>query len=229
MGKNKHAKRKQYLGNVDVPLSKSNANVMKTFAFEDLLPPPPKSILKQAAQTKARESKPPAPSSSVGAETSTSASQPNTTKYKQPELHSMLDICNQIETVKQLEPPPVTSIGQLTPLSKKLVNAQITKQLNHQYDQVVFKRLAPVNVNDSVLIPMLGARKTTAPANAKSKYVSKEKDPEPTLSDYLCPILRLPYEFKPQVPPQPLARVASGPAWNNFSNIEYVLRILDEH
>uniref|UniRef100_A0A182Q0Y1 Protein phosphatase 1 regulatory subunit 35 C-terminal domain-containing protein n=1 Tax=Anopheles farauti TaxID=69004 RepID=A0A182Q0Y1_9DIPT len=227
MGKNKHGKRKQILGNVDVPLSKSNANVLKSSTGENVPPQPPKSILKQTAPTSARASQPPAPSSSVGTAPATFATLAS--KYKQPELHSTLGISKQIESVKKLDPQPITNIGQLTPNSKKIVNAQITKQLNHQYDQVVFKHLAPVNVNDSVLIPMLGARKTIAPVAAKSKYVSTEKDPEPTLSEYLSPIQRVAYDFKPNIAPQPLVRVASGCFWNNFENIQYVVRIMDEN
>uniref|UniRef100_A0A182RCD1 Protein phosphatase 1 regulatory subunit 35 C-terminal domain-containing protein n=1 Tax=Anopheles funestus TaxID=62324 RepID=A0A182RCD1_ANOFN len=221
MGKHKHGNRKRYLCNVDVPLSRSSASVLKSSTGDNVLPPPLKSILKPPAAT-ARPSQP-----QVGSSTSAAASTSEPTKYKQPELHTMLGLSKRIETVKKIEPQPITNIGQLTPSSKKRVNAQITKQLNHQYDQAVFKKLAPVNVNDTVLLPAPGSR--TA-ASTKSKYLFKDKkDPEPTLSDYLRPIPRFTVDVVPNVPTPHLGRVTTGDSWNNFHNIEYVLRIMEEH
>ncbi|XP_050078477.1 protein PPP1R35 homolog [Anopheles maculipalpis] len=222
MGKHKHGNRKRYLCNVDVPLSRSTASVLKSSTGDNLLPAAPKSILKPTTSAAARSAQnQPAPST-------TAPSSSEATKYKQPELHTTLGLSKRIETVKKLEPQPITSMGQLTPNSKKRVNTQITKQLNHQYDQSVFKKLAPVNVNDTVLLPAPGSR--TAAASSKSKYLFKDKkDPEPTLSDYLRPIPRFTIDFVPHISTPQLMRVTAGDSWNNFHNIEYVQRIMEEH
>ncbi|XP_041786465.1 uncharacterized protein LOC121601727 [Anopheles merus] len=102
----------------------------------------------------------------------------------------------------------------------------VTKHLNHLYDQVVFKKLAPVNVNDTVLVPTTRSRL----GDAKARYVFKDKkDPEPVLSDYLRPIPPFTFHFVPHIPTAQLGRVAAGDSWNNFHNIEYVMRIMEEH
>ncbi|XP_053665697.1 protein PPP1R35 homolog [Anopheles marshallii] len=222
MGKHKHGNRKRFLCNVDVPLSRTTASVLKSSDGENVIPPPLKSILKPPASTGWPSAEPPAASSATAAPSTSEA-----TKYKQPELHTMLGLSKRIESVKKMEAQPITNMTQLTPISKKRVNTQITKQLNHQYDLAVFKKLAPVNVNDTVLLPAPGSRST---ATAKSKYFSKDKkDPEPTLSDYLRPIPRFTIDFVPNVPTPNLGRVAAGDSWNNFQNIEYVMRIMEEH
>uniref|UniRef100_A0A182MRK4 Protein phosphatase 1 regulatory subunit 35 C-terminal domain-containing protein n=1 Tax=Anopheles culicifacies TaxID=139723 RepID=A0A182MRK4_9DIPT len=221
MGKHKHGNRKRYLSNVDVPLSRSSATVLKSSTGDNGRLPPLKSILKLAGST-ADPSQP-----QVGSSTSAAQSLPFAKMYSQADLHTLLALSKQIDTANKVEPQPITSMSQLTPSSKKRVNAQITKQLNHQYDQAVFQKLAPVNVNDTALLPAPGSR--TA-ANAKSKYLFKdEKDPEPVLSDYLRPIPRFTVDFAPNVSTLHLGRVTAGDTWNNFHNIEYVLRIMEEH
>ncbi|XP_052893069.1 uncharacterized protein LOC128300879 [Anopheles moucheti] len=222
MGKHKHGNRKRFLCNVDVPLSRTSVSVLKSSIGENVLPPPLKSILKPPASSGFIRPSIEPPSFATAAPSTSEA-----TKYKQPELHTMLGLSKRIETVKKMEIQPITNMTQLTPSSKKRVNTQITKQLNHQYDQAVFKKLAPVNVNDTVLLPAPGSRTT---ATAKSKYFFKDKkDPEPTLSDYLRPIPRFTIDFVPNVSTPNLGRVAAGDSWNNFHNIEYVLRIMEEH
>uniref|UniRef100_A0A182K1I3 Protein phosphatase 1 regulatory subunit 35 C-terminal domain-containing protein n=1 Tax=Anopheles christyi TaxID=43041 RepID=A0A182K1I3_9DIPT len=227
MGKNKHGKRKQYLSNVDVPVSKTNANVLKSSTGENVLPPPPKSILKPAVPSSARSTQPQPPSatSSAAAATVGTSSKTGAIKYKQPELHTTLSLSKKIETVKKMEPQSVTSMGQLTPSSKKRVNIQVTKQLNRLYDQVVFKKLPPINVNDTVLVPTTRNRLSTS----KTRYIQDKKEPEPVLSDYLRPIQPFTFHFVPHIPTAQLGRVAAGDSWNNFHNIEYVLRIMEEH
>uniref|UniRef100_A0A182PAR7 Protein phosphatase 1 regulatory subunit 35 C-terminal domain-containing protein n=1 Tax=Anopheles epiroticus TaxID=199890 RepID=A0A182PAR7_9DIPT len=233
MGKNKHGKRKQLLSNVDVPVSRTNANVLKSSTGDNVLPPPPpKSILKATAPPVAGTSSKPRPplatSSSAAAvgTTAGTASTANASKYKQPELYSTLGITLKIDTLNKLQPQSITSMGQLTPSSKKRVNAQATKQLNHQYDHPVFKRLPPVNVNDTVLMPTTRTR----PTGTKARPLSKDKkDPEPVLSDYLRPIPPITFDFVPHFPTSQLDRVSAGESWNNFHNIEYVLRIMEEH
>ncbi|XP_035910903.1 uncharacterized protein LOC118511662 [Anopheles stephensi] len=223
MGKHKHGNRKRYLCNVDVPLSRSTASVLKSSTGDNVIPPAPTSILKPTTSTSTRAPQNQQPPSTTAAASSEAS------KYKQPELHTTLGLSKRIETVKKIEPQPITSMGQLTPNSKKRVNTQITKQLNHQYDQSVFKKLAPVNVNDTVLLPAPGSR-TAASASSKSKYLFKDKkDPEPTLSDYLRPIPRFTIDFVPHIPTPHLGRVTAGDSWNNFHNIEYVQRIMEEH
>nr|XP_040232357.2 protein PPP1R35 homolog [Anopheles coluzzii] len=231
MGKNKHGKRKQYLNNVDVPVSKTTANVLKSSAGENVLPPPPaKSILKPSVPVSSTRPstklQAPSATTSAGAGASAATSGAGATKYKQPELHTTLGLSKRIETVQKMEAPSINSIGQLTPSSKKRVNAMVTKHLNHLYDQVVFKKLAPVNVNDTVLVPTTRSRL----GDAKARYVFKDKkDPEPVLSDYLRPIPPFTFHFVPHIPTAQLGRVAAGDSWNNFHNIEYVMRIMEEH
>uniref|UniRef100_A0A182VTT2 Protein phosphatase 1 regulatory subunit 35 C-terminal domain-containing protein n=1 Tax=Anopheles minimus TaxID=112268 RepID=A0A182VTT2_9DIPT len=222
MGKNKHGTRKRYLCNVDVPVSRSSASVLQSTTGDNVLPPPLKSILKPPAPN-ARPAQPPVASLTTPA----AASASDATKYKQPMLHSMLALRKRIETEMKVERQPITNVGQLTPSSKKRVNAQITKQLNHQHDQAVFQKLAPVNVNDTVLLPAPGTR---PPTYAKTKYQFKDKkDPEPLLSDYLRPIPRFKVDYVPIVSTPLLGRVSTGDCWNNFHNIEYVMRIMEEH
>ncbi|XP_053673223.1 uncharacterized protein LOC128723499 [Anopheles nili] len=219
MGKNKHGKRKQYLNNVDVPLSKTDANVIKPSITGTVLPAPPKSILKPTVVTNG----PQQPQIS-----SSGASSSGTKKYKQPELHTTLGLSKKIEELRLKHPAaPIIGLNQLTPSSKKRVNTRISKKLNHRHDHAVFKKLAPVNVNDTVLLPSGG---TLAEGNAKSKFLFKEKkDPEPTLSDYLRPIQ--PFTFDPQpIRPSPLPSCGlSENSWNNYENIQYVLGIIEEH
>ncbi|ETN61593.1 hypothetical protein AND_006755 [Anopheles darlingi] len=211
--KHKSFKQKHYLNNVDVPLSKSGAKVLKApndaqnEAKHHQQPPPiVRSILKNAG--------------------SATTQAPTTNKYKQPELHSTLGVSKQIETVRRTHTAPITNIGQLTPRTKKFVKAQITKKLNHQYDERTFKALTPVNVNDSVLLQNPpGALKNRCKFQDK-----KEMTREPVLSDYLKPIPRFSHDFQPYIPTLPLPRAAAGDGWNNFDNIMHVFALTDpEH
>lgn len=134
MGKNKHGKRKQYLNNVDVPVSKTTANVLKSSAGENVLPPPPaKSILKPSVPVSSTRPstklQAPSATTSAGAGASAATSGAGATKYKQPELHTTLGLSKRIETVQKMEAPSINSIGQLTPSSKKRVNAMVRE--NH--------------------------------------------------------------------------------------------------
>ncbi|XP_058061026.1 uncharacterized protein LOC131211541 [Anopheles bellator] len=206
--KGKLVKQKQYLNNVDIPLSKTGAKVLKV-TNENVHPQPPtvvKSILK------------PTP---VPQELSSATGTRTDTKYKQPELHSTLAVRKQIEMVKQqahkAQQHAITSIGELTPRSQKIIKSQISKKLNYQFDHAAFKELESVNVNDSVLQPA-----PRSAAKARFKFQGK-KDPEPSLSDYLNPIPPL-YETQPYVPPQIAPRNPAISGWNNFDNIMRVFK-----
>lgn len=90
--------------------------------------------------------------------------------------------------------------------------------MNFQHDENVFKGLKPVNVNDSVLIPV-----TKKPL--RSKYIAKEKrDPEPELADFLRPIPEFNMDFDPYLPPETAPKKPNG---NNFKNIINVFNKID--
>ncbi|XP_035775691.1 uncharacterized protein LOC118457875 [Anopheles albimanus] len=212
--KQKSFKQMHYLNNVDIPLSKSGAKVLKApndaqheGTHHHHPPPIARSILKNAASAANHQA-------------------PATNKYKQPELHSTLGVSKQIETVRRTHTAPITNIGQLTPRTKKFVKAQITKKLNHQYDERTFKALTPVNVNDSVLL-----QEPRAALKNRCKFQDKkELTREPVLSDYLKPIPRFSHDFTPYIPTLPLPRAAAGDGWNNFDNIMRVFALTDtEH
>lgn len=179
MGKNKHGKKKVYLSNVDVPLSKTDAKVVKSNAPGNETAQPPKSILKPASSQ----------------QPSTSA---DCNKYVVPELFSTLAVCQKIERVKNTQYPLITNAGQLTPNSKKQLNTKITKKLNHQPDTNVYSRLTPVVVNDNL----------RPPVETRTKYqFTGKKDPEPTLSDYLMPIEPYKIEYAIALPVHTMGKV----------------------
>lgn len=200
--------RKAFLRDVDVPLAMSNVRVLKPTTGSNqqqvAVQPPPKqtkSILKRTSL----------------ATTTGTVSAPSS-KYKQPELHTALNVQKQIEKVQGVKAKVPASIGELTPKSQKFVRNQITRKLNFQHDDNVFKGLVPVNVNDSVLIP---ARKRPL----RSKFVAKEKrDPEPELADFLRPIPKCNIDFDPYLPPEPAPR---RPNFDNFGHIMDVFGKID--
>ncbi|XP_065078367.1 protein PPP1R35 homolog [Ochlerotatus camptorhynchus] len=188
--------RKCFLRNVEIPLARSKAKVLK-----------PTQITTAAATSRA----PTQNRISTGKAT-------DSNKFKQPELHSALNVRKEIEKVKSTHTKAPTSIGELTPKSKKFVRDQISKKLNFQHDENVFKGLVPVNVNDSVLIP-------TGRKPLSSRYIAKEKrDPEPELGDFLRPITKCNVPFEPYLPPEPAPR---RPNFNNFDNIIDVFGKID--
>ncbi|XP_055641291.1 protein PPP1R35 homolog [Toxorhynchites rutilus septentrionalis] len=191
---------KSYLRDVEIPVSISTAKVLKPTGSNVSNPiPKDKPCLKTGNP-------------------SVKTKPTNSTKFQQPELHTALNIREKIEKVKTTQTKAPTSIGELTPKSKKFVRDQITRKLNFQHDENVFKNLVPMNVNDSVLIPA-----TKKPI--RTKYVSKEKrDPEPELSDFLRPISACDIEFDPYLPPEPAPR---RPNFNNLDNILDVLTKID--
>ncbi|XP_055539397.1 protein PPP1R35 homolog [Wyeomyia smithii] len=196
---NKAKFRKAFLRDVEIPLSKTNAKVIKP-------------VLENTA----------APNKTTSTKNSRRLNDlPKTTvsgKFKQPELHTALNVCKQIEKIKTTNSAAPTSIGELTPKSKKFVREEITKRLNFQHDENVFKGLKPVNVNDSVLIPV-----TKKPL--RTKYVSKEKrDPEPELADFLRPIPEFNLNFDPYLPTEVTLAKPNG---NNFRNIINVFNKID--
>uniref|UniRef100_A0AAG5DUF2 Protein phosphatase 1 regulatory subunit 35 C-terminal domain-containing protein n=1 Tax=Anopheles atroparvus TaxID=41427 RepID=A0AAG5DUF2_ANOAO len=167
MVKQRHAKKKVYLSDVDVPVSKTNAKVVRPNNAVQGVPcrrsEPPKSILKTSASKQQPADK---------GQPSTSAE----CKYVLPELFSTLAVSKKIERVENTQAAPITSSGQLTPKSKKQLNTKITKKLNHQPDTNVYSGLAPVGVNDNQRLPK--------EPRAIYQFTGK-KDPEPVLSDYL--------------------------------------------
>lgn len=195
--------RKFFLRNVEIPLATSKAQVMKASQTANT-----KQIPTVGAKRSSLNDKPSSSSVSV---TKPSGSTGN--KYKEPELHSALNVRKEIEKVKSLHTKPPTSIGELTPKSKKFVRDQVTKKLNFQHDENVFKGLVPVNVNDSVLIP-------TTRKPLRSSYVAKEKrDPEPELGDFLRPIAKCNVPLEPYLAPQ------MAPRRPNFNNFDHILEV----
>ncbi|XP_058824915.1 protein PPP1R35 homolog [Topomyia yanbarensis] len=189
--------RKCFLRGVEVPLATSNARVLKpTSGDTNIIPKEPIKRIEPVRR-------------------STVASN----KFKQPELHTALNVRKQIEKVSAVNSKAPTSIGELTPKSKKFVREEITKKLNFQHDENVFKGLVPVNVNDSVLIPV--AKKPII----RAKFVTKAKrDPEPELADFLRPIPKFNIDFDPYLPPESIPR---KPNFNNFDNIMDVFAKID--
>ncbi|XP_001864281.2 uncharacterized protein LOC6047194 [Culex quinquefasciatus] len=202
--------RKAFLRDVDIPLATSNARVLKPSAGTN------------QQQQQANVAQPPKQTKSILKRTSlVSTTRPapaHSSKFKQPELHTALNVQKQIEKVQGAKVKAPASIGELTPKSQKFVRNQITRKLNFQHDDNVFKGLVPVNVNDSVLIP---ARKRPL----RSKFVAKEKrDPEPELADFLRPIAKCSIEFEPYLPPEPAPR---RPNFDNFAHIMDVFGKID--
>ncbi|XP_062551508.1 protein PPP1R35 homolog [Armigeres subalbatus] len=194
--------RKFFLRDVDIPLATSQAQVLKPSQTSN-------TIRRKDVKVKNNPS-----GSAPATKTTTSAAN----KFKEPELHSALNVRKEIEKVKGMHTKPPTSIGELTPKSKKFVREQITKKLNFHHDENVFKGLVPVNVNDSVLIP-------TSRKPLRSTYVAKEKrDPEPELGDFLRPISKCNVPFEPYLAPEPAPR---RPNFNNFDHILEVFAKVD--
>ncbi|XP_019538202.3 protein PPP1R35 homolog [Aedes albopictus] len=191
--------RKFFLRNVEIPVANSKAQVLKA---------------SQTANTNTSErttTRPKNPVNSAPVVKSTAASAAS--KYKEAELHSALNVRKEIEKVKSLHAKAPTSIGELTPKSKKFVRDQVTKKLNFQHDENVFKGLVPVNVNDSVLIP-------TTKKPLRSSYVVREKrDPEPELGDFLRPIAKCNVPLEPYLAPQ------MAPRRPNFNNFDHILEV----
>ncbi|XP_055598932.1 protein PPP1R35 homolog [Uranotaenia lowii] len=197
--------RKAFLRDVDIPLTQSKAKVINqndqcaTNSNKNTINWKP-TDKKQRRDTQAVPTKP-------------------VTKFKLPELNTALNIRKQIDKVKNEQPAKApTSIGELTPKSKKFVKGQITKKLNFQHDENVFKGLVPVNVNDSILIP-------TKKKPLKERYTAEAKrDPEPDLADFLRPIGKFNVPFEPYLP---LEMTPRKPNSNNFDHILDVFAKID--
>lgn len=118
-----------------------------------------------------------------------------------------MGLANQIDQLKAKTGPKYNDICDLTPRSKAVVTErvrgililswmlryvnkvqtfllQITHQLNFPAEATVFKKLIPVNVNDSVL-------EDVCPKVKKRRPFTLHKDPEPELGNYLTPVIPL--------------------------------------
>lgn len=96
--------RKSFLRNVEIPLASSKSQVLKPSQTAT------ESVTSSRAPAKNRIS-------------TDKASHSN--KFKQPELHSALNVRKEIEKVKSTHTKAPTSIGELTPKSKKIVREQV--------------------------------------------------------------------------------------------------------
>ncbi|XP_011189367.2 protein PPP1R35 homolog [Zeugodacus cucurbitae] len=105
----------------------------------------------------------------------------NERKYKTPQMNTILRDVNQIENVQSLRPPVLNKDIDLTPRSKAAIAPKVTQKLNFNTDQVVFKNLTPINVNDSILIQ----KQCSANPN---KYKKINKTPSPDLCHWLDPL-----------------------------------------
>ncbi|XP_058450182.1 protein PPP1R35 homolog isoform X2 [Malaya genurostris] len=188
--------RKYFLRDVEIPLTKSNATVWKATRGTSTSEPD----VKQVGQPNVK------------------SCLVSINKFKQPELHTALNVRKQIDEVKNIHSKAPANIGELTPKSKKFVREEVTKKLNFNHDENVFKGLVPVNVNDSVLIPI---RKKSIRVN----YVMREKrDPEPDLAEFLRPIPAFNLDFDPYLPPE---SIPQRPNFNNFDHIMDVFNKID--
>nr|XP_014099417.1 uncharacterized protein LOC106624252 [Bactrocera oleae] len=105
----------------------------------------------------------------------------NERKYKTPQMNTILREVDQIENVRSLRPPLFKKDIDLTPRSKAAIAPKVTQRLNFNTDQVVFKNLTPINVNDTILIQ----KQCCANPN---KYKNTNKTPSPDLCHWLDPI-----------------------------------------
>ncbi|XP_054742666.1 protein PPP1R35 homolog [Anastrepha obliqua] len=101
-------------------------------------------------------------------------------KYNAPQLNSVLREVNQIENIEAMRPPLFKQDIDLTPRSKAIIAPKVTQRLNFNTDQVVFKNLTPINVNDSILIQKHNA--------CPNKYKKLNKVPSPELYHWLEPL-----------------------------------------
>lgn len=92
------------------------------------------------------------------------------------------------------------------------------KKLNIPNGRNVYKQLAPVNVNDSVLgLDSHNQRKRTKPRKSTASNV----DPEPVLTDYLRPASPLTYTIEAKKEPNPKnidSEPSSQKSLNDFAN-----------
>ncbi|XP_037037684.1 uncharacterized protein LOC119075357 [Bradysia coprophila] len=105
-------------------------------------------------------------------------------KYRKPQLQATMGLAQQIDQWKAKTGPKYNDVCDLTPRSRAVVTERITHQLNFPTEATVFKKLIPVNVNDSVL-------EEICPKVKKRRPFTRHKDPEPVLGDYLTPVVPL--------------------------------------
>ncbi|XP_011202500.2 uncharacterized protein LOC105225642 [Bactrocera dorsalis] len=113
---------------------------------------------------------------------------PNEKQYKTPQMNTILREVNQIENVQSLRPQVFKKDIDLTPRSKAIIAPKVTQRLNFNTDQVVFKNLTPINVNDTILIQ----KQCSANPN---KYKKTNKTPSPDLCHWLDRIPSLRHEI----------------------------------
>ncbi|KAJ6646193.1 Myosin-VIIa, partial [Pseudolycoriella hygida] len=99
-------------------------------------------------------------------------------------VQTTMALSNKIDEIKAKSGPKFKDVSDLTPRSKAVVTERITHQLNFPAEATIYKKLIPVNVNDSVLEEIFPKRK-------KRQEFTRNKDPEPVLGDYLTPIVPL--------------------------------------
>ncbi|XP_067625679.1 protein PPP1R35 homolog [Eurosta solidaginis] len=105
---------------------------------------------------------------------------PQMRKYHTAEMNTILREVNQIKQVEALQLPLFRREIELTPRSKAAIAPKVTQRLNFNADQVLFKNLTPLNVNDSILIQK--------PSNANpNKFKKINKVPAPELCHWLEP------------------------------------------
>lgn len=118
--------RKSFLRNVEIPLASSKSQVLKPQTATE-------SVTSCRAPAKHRISTDKA-----------------SDKFKQPELHSTLNVRKEIEKVKSTHSKAPTSIGELTPKSKKIVREQVLS--------IIINSIQPTTENQPLLNPSRSAR-----------------------------------------------------------------------
>ncbi|GAB0091334.1 hypothetical protein DMENIID0001_061650 [Sergentomyia squamirostris] len=97
--------------------------------------------------------------------------------FARPELHTTLKIQHKIEAIKQGKGVKI----EVNPEVLTSAREEISKKLNFGLHTKIYKNLAPINVNDSVI------ERDERPF--RKKYVTKsQRDPTPKLQDFLTPI-----------------------------------------
>uniref|UniRef100_W8BTS5 Protein phosphatase 1 regulatory subunit 35 C-terminal domain-containing protein n=1 Tax=Ceratitis capitata TaxID=7213 RepID=W8BTS5_CERCA len=104
----------------------------------------------------------------------------NDKKYKTPQMNTILREKNQIESLKSIQPPIFKNDLDLTPRSKAIIAPKVTQRLNFNADEVIFKNLTPINVNDTILIQKQ--------CNANPNKFKANKIPSPELCHWLNPL-----------------------------------------
>ncbi|KAH8298196.1 hypothetical protein KR018_010612 [Drosophila ironensis] len=103
---------------------------------------------------------------------------PKMAPFAMPQYNSCLRNQEEINAIKNIR-----AMVSDSKLSKTVIGPLVTKKMNFAQDQVVFKNLLPLNVNDSVLEPLKQARSSSKVPGSKES-AGTPRSSEPQLADY---------------------------------------------